>query len=131
MVQAIERETGLTRQAKVIDAQCRQLLDRFRVRRAWTTRRRCQFRQTVRDEQDQVDEQSIGGSFDLKVSEQAVGSEEVEGFFDDVRLGWVLWEQDKKGITSAKHPHDLHLSQCKRSDLTSNRCWTPDLGVYR
>ena len=44
------------------------------------------FRYTVRNEENEDDQEAIAGSFDLKVPEERVGAEEVQGFIDNVAL---------------------------------------------
>lgn len=45
--------------------------------------------EAVADEEDEVDEDSVGRALDLKVAEERVGSEEGERLVDDVGLGRV------------------------------------------
>ena len=40
--------------------------------------------EAVGDEEDEDDEEAIGGAFNLEVAEEGVGAEEVEGLVDDV-----------------------------------------------
>ena len=44
------------------------------------------LRKTVRNEENEDDQESIARSFDLKVPEERVGAEEIQGLIDDVAL---------------------------------------------
>lgn len=44
------------------------------------------FVETIGDEEDQIDEHSVGESFDFKVTKERVGLEEVEGFINNVHI---------------------------------------------
>jgi len=50
------------------------------------------LREAVGNEQDEDDESAVSGPLDLEVPEERVGTEEVEGFVDNVRFIWVRWE---------------------------------------
>jgi hypothetical protein len=62
MIQAVQREPRFSRQAKVIDGQSRELLESFLVLRRWTTGSCSDSVDAVRDEEDEVDEETVGGS---------------------------------------------------------------------
>ena len=80
----IEKEVGVTGNRKVVDSECVECFRRLDLsRRAACT---AKLRKAIRNEEDEDDQKAITGSFDLKVSEERVGAEEVQGFIDDVAL---------------------------------------------
>jgi len=80
----IQKEVGIAGDGEVID---RERVERFVCfylsRRGART---AKLRKTIRNEEDEDDQEAIARSLDLKVSEKRVGAEEVEGFVDDVSL---------------------------------------------
>jgi hypothetical protein len=92
VVHLVKREPSVTRERKAVDRQCLELLLRLAIVWRRATRARLQLCETVRDEEDQVDEKAVGGALDLKVAEQAVGAEQVQCLVDDVWRRRVSWE---------------------------------------
>lgn len=45
--------------------------------------------ETIGDEEDEVDEKTVGGALNLKVSEKTVCSEQVQRLVNDIWLTWV------------------------------------------
>ena len=54
------------------------------------------------DEEGKVDERSISRSLDFEVAEEDVGSEEGDGFVDDIFLGWEKHKGAKKKVKGAR-----------------------------
>jgi hypothetical protein len=75
----IQREPRLSGDRKLFQ---RAVDERF-LRRA-AVRGGLHFGQTVRHEEDAVDEKAVGGAFDFEVAEEGVGAEEGEDFVEDV-----------------------------------------------
>jgi len=61
----------------VVDCEGLKDLGGFRIGRRGSTRTRGHSRQTVVGEENQVDEGPVGGSLNLEVAEQAIGTESV------------------------------------------------------
>ena len=59
-------------------------------------------RQAVGDEEDQVDEQAVGGPIDLKVAEERIGAEEGERFGDDVWLVWAFFSFGSVSLSGSR-----------------------------
>ena len=77
----VQRKARLARQTELLQAQIHEeLLGRARVGVAL----RGEFCEAVGEEEDAVDEQAVGGAFDLEVAEECVGAEEGEDFVEDV-----------------------------------------------
>ena len=80
----IEKEVGVTRNRKVVNSECIEGFRRLNLsRRAACT---AKLRKAIRNEEDEDDQEAITRSFDLKVPEERVGAEEVQGFIDNVAL---------------------------------------------
>lgn len=84
---SIQGEVGISRDGELVNRQGVQQLGGFDLcrHRPGTTN----LGQTVGDEEDEDDESSVCWTFDLKVPEQRVGTEEVQSFVDDICLRWV------------------------------------------
>lgn len=80
----IEKEVGITGNRKVVDGEGVEVFCRLDLSRRGTCT--AKLRKTVRNEEDEDDQETIAGSFDLKVPEERVGAEEVQGFINDVSL---------------------------------------------
>jgi len=80
----IEKEVGITGNWKVVDGESVEGFGRFDLSRCGTCT--AELRKTIRNEEDEDDQEAIAGSFDLKVPEERVGAEEVQGFINDVAL---------------------------------------------
>lgn len=85
----VQRKVGVSRNRKAVHSERVQRLIRLKLGRRRPLR--SEFGETVGDEEDEDDENAIGGAFDLEVAEERVGTEEVEGFVDDVGCVWVGW----------------------------------------
>lgn len=68
----IQRKVRITRQRKRIDRERIQVLRRLQL--GWHGFRRPDLGETVRDEEDEDDEEAVGGAFDFKVAEEGVGT---------------------------------------------------------
>jgi hypothetical protein len=92
VVQVVHRETSVSGQTEMIHGQRAQRLDGFLVLRCWLSGMRRNLVDAIRDEEDQVDQQPVGGpcqrgceresrnsgealTLNLEVSEQAVCTE--------------------------------------------------------
>jgi hypothetical protein len=83
----IERKVGVAGDGKAIDGE---RVERFaRLELGLRRARRSELGEAVRDEEDEHDERSVGGALDLKIAEERVGAEEVEGLVDDVCARWI------------------------------------------
>lgn len=60
--------------------------------------------ETVGDEEDEVDEDAVGGALDFKVAEERIGAEEVDAFVDDVWARRVdgRWSGSARARTDGK-----------------------------
>ena len=77
----VQREARLARQTELLERQVREeLLRGGGVRAALGG----ELGEAVGQEEDAVDEQPVGGAFDLEVAEEGVGAEEGEHFVEDV-----------------------------------------------
>lgn len=85
----VQRKVGISRDGKAVHGERVQGLVRLKLGRCRPLR--SEFGETVGDEEDEDDENAIGGAFDLEVAEEGVGTEEVEGFVDDVGSVGVGW----------------------------------------
>jgi hypothetical protein len=83
-VVCIEKEVGVTGNGKVVDGEGVERFRRFDLSRRGACT--AKLRKTIRNEENEDDQKAITGSFDLKVPEERVGAEEVQGFIDDVSL---------------------------------------------
>ena len=80
----IQKEVGIAGNGEVID---RKRVERFvGLYLSGRGARTAKLRETIRNEEDEDDQEAIARSLDLKVSEKRVGAEEVEGFVYDVSL---------------------------------------------
>lgn len=61
------------------------------------------LRETVADEEDEVDERPVCGSFDLEVPEERVGAEQLERLGDDVVSGGVGWSATSESVSAIAH----------------------------
>ena len=80
----IEKEVGITGDRKVVDGKSVEGFRRLDLSRRGTCT--AKLRKTVRNEENEDDQEAIAGSFDLKVPEERVGAEEIQGLIDDVAL---------------------------------------------
>lgn len=80
----IEKEIGVTGDRKVVDGESVEGFGRLNLRRRGTST--AKLRKTIRNEENEDDQEAITGSLDLKVPEERVGAKEVQGFIDDVAL---------------------------------------------
>jgi len=80
----VEKEVGVTRNGKVVDSECVKRFRRLDLSRRGA--RTAKLRKTVRNEENEDDQEAITRSFDLKVPKEGVGAEEVQGFIDDIAL---------------------------------------------
>ena len=77
----VQRKPGLARQTELLQRQiCQELLSRGCVGAALGG----EFGQAIGEEEDAVDEEAVGGAFDLEVAEEGVGAEEGQDFVEDV-----------------------------------------------
>ena len=89
----IQLKPSITWNRKVIHAQrIQQLIRLNHPRRDLGT---SEFGETVGDEEDEDNEETIGRALDLEVAEEGVGAEEVEGLVDDVCGGEVGCKDDR------------------------------------
>ena len=80
----VQKEVGIAGDGEVID---RKRVERFGcLYLSGRDARTAKLRKTIRNEEDEDDQEAIARSLDLKVSEKRVGAEEVEGFVDDISL---------------------------------------------
>ena len=81
---SIQREIGIAGNREIIDGKG---IERFRSfylsRRSACT---AKFRETIGNEEDEDDEETITRPLDLEVPEERVGAKEVECLIDDVSL---------------------------------------------
>lgn len=61
----------------------------FLVRRRGLAGGRGELGETIGDEEDEVDEETVRGALDLKVPEKTVCSEQVQRLVNDIWLSWV------------------------------------------
>ena len=80
----VERKVGVAGDGEAVHGERVEHLGRIDL--AGQRARGDDLSQAVRDEEDEDNEQAIGGPFDLEVAEEGVGAEEVEGFVDDIGL---------------------------------------------
>lgn len=86
-------------EGKVSVAWDRKVVHRERIQRLggldlrWDCLCCAKFGQTIRNEEDEHDEGAVRRPFDLKVAEEGIGTEEIEGLVYDVRLFWVGYRQ--------------------------------------
>jgi len=83
-IMRIQKEVGIAGDGEVID---RKRVERFGC--LYLSRRdarTAELRKTIRNEEDEDNQEAIARSLDLEVSEKRVGAKEVEGFVDDVSL---------------------------------------------
>jgi hypothetical protein len=83
-VVCIEKEVGVTGNREVVDGESVEVFRRLDLSRRGTCT--AKLRKTIRNEENEDDQEAITGSFDLKVPEERVGAEEVQGFINDVAL---------------------------------------------
>jgi hypothetical protein len=83
----VEHKVSVAGDCERVNGKCVEHLGRFNL--AWWRTSRTKLGKTVRDVKDENDEEAVGGALDLKVTEERVGTEEVEGFVNYVRLVWV------------------------------------------
>lgn len=88
-IMCIQRECRITRHREVIHSKSLQNLACLNLRRYSPCRPN--FRETVRNEEDEDDQEAVGGSFDLEVAEEGVGTEEVQCFIYDIGLIWIRY----------------------------------------
>lgn len=101
-VEAVEREVGITGKGEAINSVGGELLVGFVCGPGHFG---CgDLGETVGDEEDEVDEDAVGGALDFKVAEERVGAEEVDAFVDDVRAGGVDggWSGSARARTDGK-----------------------------
>ena len=83
----IERKVGVAGDGEVVDSEGVQRLCRLKL--AGHRLCRTELGEAVGDEEDEDNEEAIGGALDLEVAEEGVGTKEVEGFVNDIRLRWI------------------------------------------
>ena len=84
----VEGEVGVAGDGEVVDGEGVERLGRLELTRDGL---RCaDLGEAVGDEEDEDDEEAIGGAFNLEVAEEGVGAEEVEGLVDDVGFRRVI-----------------------------------------
>ena len=83
----IERKVGVAGDGEVVDSEGVQCLCRLEL----AGHRLCgtELGEAVGDEEDEDNEEAIGGALDLEVAEEGVGTEEVESLVDDVCFGRI------------------------------------------
>ena len=89
----IQSKIRVTRNRETINTQSIETLRSFDL--GWSRFscwRRPELRQTIGDEEDEDDENTVCRTFDFEISEKGVGTEEVKGFVDYISLGGVGWE---------------------------------------
>ena len=69
----VQGEIRVPRQREIIHSQCVQRLRSFNLRRRCPCR--TDFGKTVRNEEDEDDEQSVGGALDFEVAEERICAE--------------------------------------------------------
>jgi len=78
----VQREVRVARDRKVV---YRERIERLgRLDLAGRGTRGADLGKAVRDEENEDDEETVGGALDLEVAEEGVGAEEVDGFIDNV-----------------------------------------------
>ena len=85
----IERKVGVSRNGKCVNRERVQQLAGFDLCRHRA--RRSKLGQTIGDVEDEDDEGTVGRAFDLKVSEERVGAEQVDGFVYYVAVGGISY----------------------------------------
>lgn len=91
----IERKIGIAGNGEIIDGKGIERFGSFyQSRRGACT---AKFRETIGNEEDEDDEKTITRPFDLEVSEERVGAEEVECLIDDVSLLITRWDGVTQG----------------------------------
>ena len=80
----VERKVGVAGDGEAVHGERVEHLGRLDL--AGQRARGADLGKAVRDEEDEDNEEAIGGAFDLEVAEQGVGTEQVKGFVDNVRL---------------------------------------------
>lgn len=83
-IHSVQWESGIAGDSKVGNRQGAKLFDGVTLR--W---RLGKLSQALRYEQNKINKHSISVSLDLKVAEQAVCSEQVQGFIYDIVSIWV------------------------------------------
>lgn len=86
-IMCIQRKVGIPRNGEVVHRKRVQRLGCFDLRRHGL--HAPELGQAVRYVKDEDDEQAVCGSFDLKVSEEGVCTEEIESFVYYVCLVWI------------------------------------------
>lgn len=85
----IKQEIGVSGNGEIIH---RQGIESFvRLKLAGNRAQRSELGQTIRNEEDENDQQSVGGTFDLKVAKERVGAEEIDRFVDNVGLRGISY----------------------------------------
>jgi len=80
----IEREIGVAGNREIIDGKGIERFSSFYLSRRGACT--AEFCETIGDEEDEDDEKTITRTLDLEISEERVGTEEVECLVDDVSL---------------------------------------------
>ncbi len=85
----VKWESSVTRDREVVHREGVKQLSCFYLRRYRA--RAPDLRKTVRNVQNKDDQDTVGGAFDLEISKQGVGAEEVYGLIEDIRALGVGW----------------------------------------
>ena len=80
----VERKVGVAGNGEVVDRQSVQQLGRLKL--AGYSLGGADLGKAVGDEEDEDNEEAIGGALDLEVAEEGVGTEEVESLVNDICL---------------------------------------------
>ena len=83
----VERKVGVAGDGEAVHSERVEHLGRLDL--AGQRARGADLGKAVRDEEDEDNEQAIGGAFDLEVAEEGVGTKEVEGLVNDIRFRWI------------------------------------------
>jgi len=104
----VEGEVCVTGDREGIDRQSVQKLRGLNLR--WRRPRSAEFRQTIRDEEDEDNQGAVSRALDLEVSEEGVGAEEIERLVDYVGLGGISdgrWSANPGPEREDRHVSDL------------------------
>ncbi len=99
----IQKEVGVPRNRKVVNGESVKGFRRLDLSRRDTCA--AKLGETIRNEEDEDDQEAITRSLDLKVPEERVGAEEVQRLIDDITQlvihcgnSWVFEEDANTGI---------------------------------
>ena len=109
----IQWEVGITGDGELVHRQGVEQLGSLDL--CWNRSSTPDFGQAVGDEKDEDDQRSVCWTFDFKVPEQRVGTEEVQSFIDDICLrriangSWTPYSRSDWQDTHIAHLPDIGL----------------------